>query len=409
MMPSLKKGHFPKKQLAFNLIEVALALTFFGISFSALLLGVQSIITANLEASQIFAENTAVDTLLNGIDFYRLDVEARHDISATKLPMIIANSSNGGNPKRLFYDLNVYSEPSYPDIKIADLTLYKRPNTTQVYRRFQRKINLNAECHNYGATSVVRYNGLPCIPVPSATATTYNAVANTISAANRAYSSTTAYTGNGASMLNQQTDLTLYNPENDNVWGGIITPTDIDAASMFDYDAVGTLGGGGILPVSTNPLFNTGLVFDNVNQEPTTSPYPLANVRLVMPASSNTINADINNSAFRYSLEFGVFLRSANSILRVYPIASNEDELTNSIGYLEYRAENANRQLNVRLDNVRPTHDDVTDRPIVGVALLVLNQATGTTVNGVTTRGAVTFNTEDVVVTHMIKRPYAES
>jgi hypothetical protein len=128
-----------------------------------------------------------------------------------------------------------------------------------------------------------------------------------------------------------------------------------------------------------------------------------------MPVSSNTINTTINNSAFRYSLEFGVFLTSANAILRVYPIASNVQELTNSIGFLEYRAESANRQLNVRLDNLRPTHDDFTDRPIIGVALLVLNQANGTTTNGVTTPGAITENSENVVVTHMIKRPYTES
>ncbi len=403
-MRSSQKSQFPRKHDGFNLVEVALALTFFGISFSALLLGVQSIITANLAASQVHAENTAVNNVLNGIDFYRLDVEARHDVTSVRQQIIIASNGNNNNAKRLFFDLNVYSQPNYPDIKIADLTLYKRLNTNQVYRRFQRKLTLNTECHNYGATRVVRYNGLSCIPVPAAIAATYASVAATTSAANRAYSSVTAYTGTGASMSAQQANLALYNPENDNVWGGIVTPTDIDVAGMFDYDAVQA-----VLPTSTNPLFNTGLSFNRANQELNTPPYPRANVRLVMPASSDTINATIATSSFRYSLEFGVFLTSADAILRVYPIASNVNELTNSIGFLEYRAENASRQLNVRLDNLRPAHDDVTDRPIVGVALLVLNQAVGTTSNGVTTPGAITFNSENVVVTHMIKRPYTET
>ncbi|MFN7311424.1 MAG: hypothetical protein ACK5T0_08680 [Vampirovibrionales bacterium] len=408
MRPTLK-SRLSHKQYGFNLIEVALALTFFGISFSALLLGVQSIISANLEASQVHAENTAANEVLNGVDFYRLDTEARYDISPVRQQIIIATNGDPDNSKRLFYDLNVYSEPNYPDIKIADLTLYKRLNTNQVYRRFQRKLNLNTECHNYGATAVIRYNGMPCIPVPAATAVTYANVAATTSAANRAFSSATAYTGGGGSMPVQQTNLNLYNPENDNVWGGIVTPTAIDVAGMFDYDAVGAVGGGGVLPVSLNPLFNTGLVFNSANRESATGPYPNANARLVMPVSSNTINTTINNSVFRYSLEFGVFLTSANAILRVYPIASNVNELTNNIGYLEYRAENANRQLSVRIDNLRPSHDDVTDRPIVGVALLVLNQAVGTTTGGVTTPGAITQNSENVVVTHMIKRPYTET
>jgi hypothetical protein len=128
-----------------------------------------------------------------------------------------------------------------------------------------------------------------------------------------------------------------------------------------------------------------------------------------MPASSDTINATINNSSFRYSLEFGVFLTSANAILRVYPIASNVAELTNNIGFLEYQAENANRMLTVRIDDLRPMHDDVTDRPIVGVALLVLNQAVATVTDEISTPGAITQNSEDVVVTHMIKRLFTES
>jgi hypothetical protein len=156
------------------------------------------------------------------------------------------------------------------------------------------------------------------------------------------------------------------------------------------------------------------LIFSSAaaNREAATSPYPQANVRLVMPASSDTINTTINTSLFRYSLEVGVLLRNANAILRVYPIASNVAELTNSIGFLEYRAENANRLLTVRIDDLRPMHDDVTDRPIVGVALLVLNQppqAASTTTNQISAPGAITSNSEDVVVTHMIKRLYTET
>ena len=399
-MSSRPKNRFSHKQYGFNLVEVALALTFFGISFSALLLGVQSIITANLQASQVHAENNAVNDVLNRIDFYRLDVEALNDLATARQQMIVRNNGNAANSQRLFYDLNVYSQPRYPDIKIAELTLYKRANATQVYRRFQRKMNLNTECHNYGATTVVQINGLTCIPVPST--------------AKRASSSETAYTGTGTgtAMANQQVDLALFNPRNDNVWGGFITTTVTNptiATTPTDPASVG-----GILPASTNPLLDRGLIFSSAaaNQEAATSPYPQANVRLVMPASSDTINTTINNSLFRYSLEVGVLLTKANAILRVYPIASSVAELTNSIGFLEYRAENDNRMLTVRIDDLRPMHDDVTDRPIVGVALLVLNQppqAASTTENQISAPGAITSNSEDVVVTHMIKRLYTET
>jgi hypothetical protein len=256
-------------------------------------------------------------------------------------------------------------------------------------------MSLNTECHNYGATAVVKINGLTCIPVPSI--------------ANQASSSATAYTGTGAAMANQQANLDLYNPRNDNVWGGFMTPTVYNPTTATTPTIPASVGG--ILPVSGNPLFNTGLIFlsDNANQEAAASPYPRANVRLVMPASSDTINATINNSSFRYSLEFGVFLTSANAILRVFPIASNVAELTNNIGFLEYRAENANRLLAVRIDDLRPMHDDVTDRPIVGVALLVLNQAVSTVTDEISTPGAIVQNSENVVVTHMIKRLFTES
>jgi hypothetical protein len=399
-MSSRPKNRFSHKQYGFNLVEVALALTFFGISFSALLLGVQSIITANLQASQVHAENNAVNDVLNRIDFYRLDVEALNDLANVRQQMIVRNNGNAdnSNSQRLFYDLNVYSQPRYPDIKIAELTLYKRANATQVYRRFQRKMNLNTECHNYGATTVVQINGLTCIPVPST--------------ANRASSSATAYTGTGAAMANQQVDLALFNPRNDNVWGGFITTTVTNPTIATTPTVPASVGG--ILPASTNPLLDRGLIFSRAaaNREAATSPYPQANVRLVMPASSDTINTTINTSLFRYSLEVGVLLRNANAILRVFPIASNVAELTNSIGFLEYRAENANRMLTVRIDDLRPMHDDVTDRPIVGVALLVLNQppqAASTATNQISAPGAITSNSEDVVVTHMIKRLYTET
>lgn len=73
-----------RKQTGFNLIEVALALTFFGISFSALLMGTQSIISSNLDSTQMMNENEAINRFFNSVNFYTVDVERRFDINPVR-------------------------------------------------------------------------------------------------------------------------------------------------------------------------------------------------------------------------------------------------------------------------------------------------------------------------------------
>jgi hypothetical protein len=382
----LAKQYDSTKARAFNLIEVSLSLVFFGLAFSALLLGVQSIIASNLDATQMGAENIAVNEILNGIDFYRLDVERQFDITGTKKSIAIGNNANN---KKLFYQLNVYSQAQYSDIKIADLTLYKDANTTTIYRQFQRKMDLTTECHNYGATQVLKYNDVTCIPVPTATDAASYATASLTSTVNRANSTETAYTGTGTDFFLMNADLTLFEPKDDNIWGGFITVSTIEQGNYFDYAA--TL----VNPITDpNSVLGTGMKFTKDDKEPTTN----TNVRLVMPASSNTFQANMLNSNYRYSVEFGASLTTSD-YLRVYPICQNETAVGNGLAYIDYPMV-ANQIKIIRLDNLIPGYDIKTDRGLIGVSLLAVSKSSS---------GAITYNTSDVTVTHMIKRPYSES
>ncbi|XVJ51730.1 MAG: hypothetical protein HEQ32_06495 [Vampirovibrio sp.] len=389
-MFSLTEKYYSTKAQAFNLIEVSLSLVFFGLAFSALLLGVQSIIAGNLDATQMGAENIAVNEILNGIDFYRLDVERQFDITANKKSIAIGNNANN---KKLFYQLNVYSQAQYPDIKIADLTLYKSANTNTIYRQFQRKMNLTTECHNYGATQVLKYNDVTCIPVPTATDATSYATASLTSTVNRANSTETDYTGTGTDFFLMNADLTLFEPKNENVWGGFIvgsntTANGTEQGNYFDYDT--TL----VTPINDpNSVLGTGMKFSKANKEPTTN----TNVRLVMPASSNTFQSNMINSNYRYSVEFGASLTTSD-YLRVYPICQNATAVGNGLAYIDYPMV-ANQIKIIRLDNLIPGYDIKTDRGIVGVNLLAVSKDSS---------GVITYNTSDVTVTHMIKRPYSE-
>ncbi len=384
-----------KKNAGFNLIEVALALMFFGISFSALLMGTQSIISANLDSTQMMNENEAINRFFNSVNFYTVDVERRFDITPIRQTLAV----QGG--KRLFYTLNVYSEPNFSDIKIAELVLYKRPNAgSPVYRRVQRKIDMTNECYNFGGTRPETFAGLNCIPLP----VTPNA---NITEVNRFGIATTAYTA-AADVFPAK--LNSFNPENDNVWGGIQRPV---APTLFD--TVDAYTDGTILTMA-NPIARSAYGVSNTTSEtasdvcngaalstcgientPPITPTGI-NVRLLMPASSDRLGSDITNSAFRYSLEVGARVPTAGHRIRAYPICSNIDELTvGDNGFLEFPRPTAGNNVTIRMDNLRPFYDRVSGRPVVGVGLLVVR---------INADGTVSRNVAPVNVTYMVKRLY---
>jgi hypothetical protein len=250
-------------------------------------------------------------------------------------------------------------------------------------------MDLTTECHNYGATQVLKYNDVTCIPAPTATDAASYATASLTSTVNRANSTETAYTGTGTDFFLMNADLTLFEPKDDNIWGGFITVSTIEQGNYFDYAA--TL----VNPITDpNSVLGTGMKFTKDDKEPTTN----TNVRLVMPASSNTFQANMLNSNYRYSVEFGASLTTSD-YLRVYPICQNETAVGNGLAYIDYPMV-ANQIKIIRLDNLIPGYDIKTDRGLIGVSLLAVSKSSS---------GAITYNTSDVTVTHMIKRPYSES
>ena len=385
-----------RKQTGFNLIEVALALTFFGISFSALLMGTQSIISSNLDSTQMMNENEAINRFFNSVNFYTVDVERRFDINPVRQTLDV----QGG--RRLFFTLNVYSEPNYSDIKIAELTLYKRPNEgSPVYRRVQRKIDMTNECYNFGATRAETYAGLNCMPLP---ATPDDAAVDAI----RAITTVNRF---GSSVI----DIANPNPETDNVWGGIQRPAAAPPlrANRFEtVTAYNSVVDPSILTMA-NPIARSAYTISNdtsevasnvcngaalatcgINNPPPAPPATGINVRLLMPASSNTLGVGITNSAFRYSIEVGARVTGINNRIRAYPICSNIDELTvGDNGFIDFPRSASGNSVTIRIDNLRPFFDAASGRPVVGVGLVVVD-ATGTP------------GVEPVHVSYMVKRLY---
>jgi hypothetical protein len=370
----------------FNLIEVMLSLTFFAIAFSATMLGAQSLATANLNATQMQEENNAMLGIMNSIDFRNLDVEARYDVTATRQPLLLPNKQT------IYYTLNVYSEPLFPDVKIADVALYRTPNAATAFRHMRKSVTLLAECHNYGAETPVQMGDLMCTPVRVSHPSTHNAdltARPNYTSVNNAYATATAYSAPGGSILTEQTGgAGSFNPELDNVWGGINSGFGPGAttANKFDFGATQYTNA-----AATSPLQRTGYAFNKDYFFATDN----TNVRVMFPASSGALNTAGNNATpFRYDLEIGVVVPLATQKVRVYPLASNASDLTSGVGYLEYEAKSNNQDMTIRLQNLRPFHDTLSDRPHIGAALLYTNE------DGTTLRVA------NPVLTYAIKRPH---
>jgi hypothetical protein len=367
----------------FNLIEVTLSMTFFAFAFAATMLGAQSMALANMNATRLQEENNAVNGLIHSIDFHNPDVEVRYDVSSTKSSLALNNN------QKTLYTLNVYSEPLYPDIKIADVALYRSPNATTAYRHIRKTFNLMNECHNYGATELTQAGDIPCTPLHVGNAGTYTSMLTTnpgLSRTNYAYASTTSYTAPGGGIATQQGGgTTSFNPEVDNVWSGIQSAGGAGGTgNMFDFNATAYTNGSALSDVQkTGYQFNRGSFFGDGS-----------NLRILMPASSGAFGAANTTTAYRYTLEVGTVVATSGYKIRVIPLASNASDITKGVGYLDFPATANNQALTIRVDNMRPYHDPVSDRPHIGVAIQYVD-STGST-----------QRVEDPKITHVIKRPY---
>lgn len=379
------KNHLLQPRLqtrGFNLIEVMLSMAFFAFAFAATILGAQSMALANLNATRLQEENNAVNGLINSINFQNPDVEVRYDVTPTKSSLALSNN------QKALYSLNVYSDPLYPDIKIADVGLYRTPNAATAYRHIRKTFSVMSECYNFGATELTQVGDVKCIPLHVGNAGTYTSMLTTnpgLSRTNYAYASSTPFTAPGGAITTQQnSSINAFNPEVDNVWGGINTPGGASGTgNKFDFNLTAYTGSALSDVQKTGYEFNRGSFFGDGS-----------NLRILMPASSGVLGVNANNSNFRYSLEVGTVVATGGNKIRVIPLASNASDITSGAGFLEFASSTNNETLTIRIDNLRPYHDAISDRPHVGVAIQYVNSA------------GSTQRVENPKITHVVKRPY---
>lgn len=221
----MKKAKNSNKQThpqiqGFNLIEVLLAVTFFSLAFSGMLLGSTAMINTSTNGTKINedaavtgsmytginaqspyfeANNAQVDTLTPGstptgdVDTPAGDIATRQTLilpdntvqpraavkNASGVVTTPAIADTGTDNRRFFYDRWVYSDLNTPDVKTTQINVYNSiAATARPIRSIVRKLDHREECFIMGVEGSVFFPSLgrPCtgwnagINVPQATA-----------------------------------------------------------------------------------------------------------------------------------------------------------------------------------------------------------------------------------------------
>jgi hypothetical protein len=156
----------------FNLIEVLLAITFFSLAFSGMLLGSTAMINTSTNGTKVNEDNAVTGALFMGVNPQSAYMEA----SATQLTAAIASpTSVVANPagditirrtqiipdntptvttdnRRFYFERLVYSNLETPDVKTAQIDFYSQPTGGTPIKSTVRKMDKREECFAMGVT-----------------------------------------------------------------------------------------------------------------------------------------------------------------------------------------------------------------------------------------------------------------
>jgi hypothetical protein len=205
-MVNFNRKHPPSsRNQGFNLIEILLAITFFSLAFSGMLLGSTAMINTSTNGTKINEDNAVMGAMFTGINAQSAYVEASAaqlttgvasaqsvlnnpsgDIN-TRQALIIPDATTSTTDNRRFYfERLVFSNLETPDVKTAQLDVYTQPAGGTPIKSVVRRLDKREECFAMGVEGSLYLPsfGQPCtgwssgVNVPQARAMTLDLPGN---------------------------------------------------------------------------------------------------------------------------------------------------------------------------------------------------------------------------------------
>jgi type II secretory pathway pseudopilin PulG len=172
-----------KTQQGFNLIEVLLAIMFFSLAFSGILLGTTSMINTASNGIKINEDNAVIGSMFTGVSATSAYIEASAsqlialgipaqsradnptgDIATKQAVIIPDNTASTTDNRRFFFDRWVYSELNTPDVKTVQVNFYPTATATTPTKSIIKKLDCREECFAMGVNGSLYLPsfGQPC-------------------------------------------------------------------------------------------------------------------------------------------------------------------------------------------------------------------------------------------------------
>jgi type II secretory pathway pseudopilin PulG len=178
----------------FNLIEVLLAISFFSLAFSGMLLGSTAILQSNNKAFKVSQDTAVMGQLFRGVVPQSAYIEIGKAVAdtltqtptnfskttgnwsfanlpgdvATVSTLVLPDETGATNDdnRRVYYSRFVYSQKDYADVKTVQVNLFKTATSTNPYQVFTKRLDLRKQCLAMGWESMVRLDdGTVCTPM----------------------------------------------------------------------------------------------------------------------------------------------------------------------------------------------------------------------------------------------------
>lgn len=167
----------------FNLIEILLAITFFSLAFSGMLLGSTAMVNTSTNGTKINEDTAVLGSMFTGINAQSAYIEASAtqlttsiastasvssnpagDISTRQALIIPDNTASTTDNRRLFFDRLVFSDLNTPDVKTVQINIYPTVTATTPTKSIVRKLDRREECFAMGVNGSLYLPsfGQPC-------------------------------------------------------------------------------------------------------------------------------------------------------------------------------------------------------------------------------------------------------
>ena len=144
----------------FNLIEILLAITFFSLAFSGMLLGSTAMVNTSTNGIKINEDTAVLGSMFTGVNAQSAYIEASAsqlttqvataasvlsnpagDISNRQALIIPDNTASTTDNRRLFFDRLVFSDLNTPDVKTSQINIYATAEATTPIKSIVRKLD----------------------------------------------------------------------------------------------------------------------------------------------------------------------------------------------------------------------------------------------------------------------------